>query len=557
MVNAHKTPFVSHHLQELPFEEEERLDKLFKQLDVNGDGRIDIHDLTEAFESLGMSHHHDHAMVKAYESVLADNQNDSLTAILPIINIMLTISPSTAQCERGFSAMNGLKTQYRTSLNQNSLSHLMRVKVDGPSVKDFNPTDSLKFIEKSDTGKSGDIDFSEFVHYVVEHEKKLSLMFHCLDENKDGKLDETEIISSFFKLGININPKEAASLIKRIDKDGSLDIGFDEWRDYLLFHPSSELHDIILFWRHATYVDIGEDALVPDDFTELELITGMALRHLTAGAVAGAVSRTCTAPLDRIKVFLQVRGNEFKGMKSCFMHMYNEGGVRSLWRGNGINVLKIAPETALKFMTYEQIKQLIRNYTGKDQLSIYERFLAGSSAGGISQTIIYPMEVLKTRLALSRSGQYEGIMNAAKEIYRAGGIKSFYRGYVPNLLGIVPYAGIDLAIYETLKNFHVQRYQQKEPGVLVVLSCAAVSSTCGQLASYPLALVRTQLQAEVVTHSGTQMTMTGAFRNIFRSEGLLGLYRGITPNFLKVAPAVSISYLVYEKVRKLLGASMT
>ncbi|KAG1656718.1 DNA polymerase delta subunit 3 [Nymphon striatum] len=74
---------------------------------------------------------------------VADNQNDSLTAILPIINIMLTISPSTAQCERGFSAMNGLKTQYRTSLNQNSLSHLMRVKVDGPSVKDFNPTDSL------------------------------------------------------------------------------------------------------------------------------------------------------------------------------------------------------------------------------------------------------------------------------------------------------------------------------------------------------------------------------------------------------------------------------
>ncbi|KAG1656108.1 WD repeat-containing protein 92 [Nymphon striatum] len=48
-----------------------------------------------------------------------------------------------SECERGFSAMNGLKTQYRTSLNQNSLSHLMRVKVDGPSVKDFNPTDSL------------------------------------------------------------------------------------------------------------------------------------------------------------------------------------------------------------------------------------------------------------------------------------------------------------------------------------------------------------------------------------------------------------------------------
>ena len=53
-------------------------------------------------------------------------------------------------------------------------------------------------------------------------------------------------------------------------------------------------------------IDVGEDALVPDDFTESELKTGMWWRHLVAGAAAGAVSRTCTAPLDRLKVMLQV-----------------------------------------------------------------------------------------------------------------------------------------------------------------------------------------------------------------------------------------------------------
>lgn len=45
---------------------------------------------------------------------------------------------------------------------------------------------------------------------------------------------------------------------------------------------------------------------VPDDFTQTEMQTGMWWRHLAAGGVAGAVSRTCTAPLDRLKVFLQV-----------------------------------------------------------------------------------------------------------------------------------------------------------------------------------------------------------------------------------------------------------
>lgn len=55
---------------------------------------------------------------------------------------------------------------------------------------------------------------------------------------------------------------------------------------------------------------------------------------------------------------------------------------------------------------------------------------------------------MKTRLALRKTGQYKSIADAARKIYLHEGPKSFYRGYVPNLLGIIPYAGIDLAVYE-------------------------------------------------------------------------------------------------------------
>lgn len=135
-------------------------------------------------------------------------------------------------------------------------------------------------------------------------------------------------------------------------------------------------------------LDIGESLTVPDEFSEREKLTGTWWRQLVAGAVAGAVSRTGTAPLDRLKVFMQVRSpgetrvptahpntgawrepeghrhfpaqvhasktnrlNILGGLRS----MVREGGVRSLWRGNGINVLKIAPESAIKFMAYEQV----------------------------------------------------------------------------------------------------------------------------------------------------------------------------------------------------------
>lgn len=189
--------------------------------------------------------------------------------------------------------------------------------------------------------------------------------------------------------------------------------------------------------------------------------------------------------------------------------MLKEGGMSSLWRGNGINVLKIAPESALKFAAYEKIKRMIRG-DEKRQMSIAERFMAGAAAGGISQTVIYPMEVLKTRLALRITGQYSGIADAARKIYLAEGLRSFYRGYIPNMLGIIPYAGIDLAVYETLKKKYLSSHNTEQPSFLVLLACGSASSTLGQVCSYPLALVRTRLQAqgELITKKNLPKSVT-------------------------------------------------
>lgn len=178
--------------------------------------------------------------------------------------------------------------------------------------------------------------------------------------------------------------------------------------------------------------------------------------------------------------------------------MLKEGGLSSLWRGNFINVLKIAPESALKFAAYEKVKRLIRG-NEKRQMTIYERFMAGACAGGVSQTVIYPLEVLKTRLALRKTGQYKSIVDAAQKIFVTEGVRSFYRGYIPNMLGIIPYAGIDLAVYETLKKKYLNSQGgtgNEQPGLLLLLACGSASSTLGQVCSYPLALVRTRLQAQ-------------------------------------------------------------
>uniref|UniRef100_A0A8C6KZ54 Solute carrier family 25 member 25a n=1 Tax=Nothobranchius furzeri TaxID=105023 RepID=A0A8C6KZ54_NOTFU len=410
-------------------------------------------------------------------------------------------------------------------------------------------------LEENDA--DGQLDFEEFVHYLEAYEKELKLVVKSLDKKNAGRVDPKEFMQSLRDLGVHISLQHARKALESMDKNGMITISSKDWSQHPVVEKTEHVPEIILYWKHSTIFDVGENLMVPDEFTTEERQTGMWWRHLVAGGGAGVVSRTCTAPLDRLKVMMQVYGTRTNNMciMSGLMQMIKEGGMRSLWRGNGVNVIKIAPESALKFMAYEQIKRLIGS--DNESLSILERFAAGSLAGVIAQSSIYPMEVLKTRLALRKTGQYAGISDCAKQIFRREGLGAFYKGYVPNMLGIVPYAGIDLAVYETLKNSYLQTYgtNSSDPGVLVLLACGTVSSTCGQLASYPLALIRTRMQAQAVTEGNQQLSMSGLLRQILQNEGPTGLYRGLAPNFLKVIPAVSISYVVYEQLKTQLGVT--
>lgn len=416
-----------------------------------------------------------------------------------------------------------------------------------------------KIVTVGDTNQDGVLDFEEFMQYLRDHEKQLKLMFRSLDKNNDGHIDATEIQQSLQAIGVSVSLKDAKKILKSMDKDGTMTIDWNEWRDYFLFNSVSNMEDVARCWKRSVVLDIGEQLAVPDEFTEEERQSGYVWRQLMSGAVAGCVARTATAPLDRLKVFRQVHSSSFfsGNVLRGFQYMMKEGGLVSLWRGNGMNVLKIAPETAIKFSAYEQIKSMIRGHNQTRNLRIYERFLAGSLAGATAQTAIYPMEVLKTRLTLRKTGQYSGMADCAKQMLQKEGISVFYKGYVPNLLAIVPYAGIDLAVYETLKFTWLNKNSgMVDPGVMVLVGCGAVSGTCGQLASYPLALIRTRMQAQTSIKGAPKVSMLTLLQNIVAQEGVTGLYRGISPNLLKVIPAVTVSYVVYEYTRILLGVDI-
>ncbi|CDJ48145.1 mitochondrial carrier domain-containing protein, putative [Eimeria brunetti] len=307
------------------------------------------------------------------------------------------------------------------------------------------------------------------------------------------------------------------------------------------------------------------------------------------------------------------------------------GGWRGFFRGNLTNCLKVVPETAVKFYSYDICKHALAHRKQQQQqqqqlaepaqphLQLLDRFLCGATAGLCAQLLIYPMELVKTRLAAYGPGcMYTGVLQCFKAIYKEGGFRRLYRGVGPSLLGIIPYAGIDLAVFETLKEAYVkgviipkqqQQLDQRQllhgtcsncnpttsptkmasiaiapnaaaagvaastaglargrcccdesssssglppasPPAAVLLLMGGCSSLIGQVLAYPTALVRTRMQ---VDGSGGQPLLyrssAAAAAAAVRQGGFRGLYRGLQANCCKALPAVSLSWIVYEKMK--------
>jgi solute carrier family 25 phosphate transporter 23/24/25/41 len=149
-----------------------------------------------------------------------------------------------------------------------------------------------------------------------------------------------------------------------------------------------------------------------------------------------------------------------------------------------------------------------------------------------------------------------------KKMYNQGGIRASYRGLTMGLIGMFPYSAIDLGTFEFLKTSLARRNAKLMgcheddalPGSFATGCIGAFSGAFGASVVYPVNLLRTRLQAQgTVLHPPTYTGIWDVARKTVKNEGVRGLFKGITPNLLKVVPAVSITYVVYENAKKALN----
>lgn len=325
---------------------------------------------------------------------------------------------------------------------------------------------------------------------------------------------------------------------------------------------------------------------------------------LLCGGVAGAFSKSCTAPLARITILRQLQSTgqvpgwipgANQGILRALHKIVKEEGVKALWKGNGVTVLHRLPYSSINFYAYENIMDWLegegafadkrdarkegdvgtigdggtvdskqsRNNEKKVGLGwdVSRRLVAGGSAGMIACTLTYPLDLVRTRLAAQTTTKhYSGLINALVTIGKEEGVRGLYRGLAPTLAGVGPNLAINFAAYETFRRLvkekavDVKTGEQLIPPWAVSLVCGSSAAVVSATATYPLDLVRRRLQMVKTNRvGGARVTIASTFLSVYAKEGFVGFYRGIIPEYAKVVPGVSITYATYELLKRSIG----
>uniref|UniRef100_A0A2K5VFW2 ADP/ATP translocase n=1 Tax=Macaca fascicularis TaxID=9541 RepID=A0A2K5VFW2_MACFA len=283
-------------------------------------------------------------------------------------------------------------------------------------------------------------------------------------------------------------------------------------------------------------------------------------KDFLAGGIAAAISKTAVAPIERVKLLLQVQhaskqiaaDKQYKGIVDCIVRIPKEQGVLSFWRGNLANVIRYFPTQALNFAFKDKYKQIFLG--GVDKHTQFWRYFAGNlasggAAGATSLCFVYPLDFARTRLAadVGKSGterEFRGLGDCLVKITKSDGIRGLYQGF------------------SCLRRHHhhhrptsLQRSMLPDPKnthIVVSWMIAQTVTAVAGVVSYPFDTVRRRMMMQS-GRKGADIMYTGTvdcWRKIFRDEGGKAFFKGAWSNVLRGMGGAFVLVL-YDELKKL------
>ncbi|PGH16158.1 mitochondrial thiamine pyrophosphate carrier 1 [Helicocarpus griseus UAMH5409] len=299
---------------------------------------------------------------------------------------------------------------------------------------------------------------------------------------------------------------------------------------------------------------------------------GNRLQVVAAGGIAGLVSRFCVAPLDVVKIRLQlqihslsdplshrdVKGPVYKGTLSTLKSIVRDEGITGLWKGNIPAELLYICYGGVQFTTYRTVTQALQSLPHPHNPSTpllpqpAQSFISGAVAGGLATLSTYPLDLLRTRFAAQGNKKvYPSLLSSLRTIRATEGSRGFFRGASAAIVQIVPYMGLFFTTYEALRVPVAQHWQL--PFGTGDAAAGVAASVLAKTGVFPLDLVRKRLQVQGPSRQGyvhanipVYHGVLGTVRAVVRQQGVRGLYRGLTVSLVKAAPASAVTMWTYE-----------
>jgi solute carrier family 25 (adenine nucleotide translocator) protein 4/5/6/31 len=286
------------------------------------------------------------------------------------------------------------------------------------------------------------------------------------------------------------------------------------------------------------------------------------------GGVSAAVSKTVVAPIERVKMLLQVQDankymaaeDKYKGIGDCFSRVYKEQGFVSFWRGNTANVIRYFPTQAMNFALKDHFKKWFCPYNPKKQPFMFflGNMASGGAAGATSLLFVYPLDFARTRLAADvgkgkKGGEREfsGLVDCLKKIHGSDGLLGLYRGFLISVIGIIAYRASYFGMFDTGKALLFP--DPKKANILAMWAFAQFVTVTAGIASYPLDTVRRRLMMQSgrgdILYSGT----IDCFKKIYQNEGGKAFFKGSLSNVIR-GTGGALVLVFYDKIQGYLAS---
>jgi len=289
------------------------------------------------------------------------------------------------------------------------------------------------------------------------------------------------------------------------------------------------------------------------------------------GGVSGAVAKTLTAPIERIKLVIQtqdanpkIRSGEvprYTGIMNCGQRILSEQGARRFWDGNLTNCIRYFPTQAFNLAFKDTFKKMFPKYDPKTQFLNFfgANLVSGGLAAAGSMCIVYPLDYSRTRLASdvgSGKKTFSGLGDCMmKTAQGPGGFMALYTGFGVSVVGIVGYRGLQLGCFDTITGLNPYKKDKGFMGAATTFGAAQTAITIGAGATYPFDTVRRrlQMQSEKPPEEHLYKGTMDCFKKIAAEEGLAaGLYKGFLANVVRSVGGALVLVL-YDRGKMYLG----